>query len=497
MADEQTLDTPQTPDAEAPEAPDAENEKLDQKVTLEDVGPARKKITIEVPSERIDEKIRKNLDDLKSEAVLPGFRRGRAPMRLIEKRFGTDVRNEVKSQLMAESYSQVIEENELRVVGEPDIKDIDTIKLPEEGPLTFEVEIEIVPPFELPDLKGLKVEKKKVDISDEQVDAEIQRYCEMQGRMTPVEGKVEVGDYLTADIEVRTEDGEVAESRQAATVYVPGESRKFKGVVAGIIVEDLGHKLEGRQVGDTVSLETTGPKQHENEALRDAKLTISVRITKAERQAAAEVDDLLKAFGFDSADELKQQIRSNLEQRAEAEQRADMQKQVTDAILEKIEFDLPEGLSGRQTERIVQRRAMEMMYRGASQQDIEEAMAELRASSEEDAQRELKLFFILDKYAEKFDVDVSESEINGRIAQLAVQSGRRPEKMRQEMARSGRLEQMYIQLREQKAIEQILQDAEVTEVEAPAADAEADAEAKPAKKTTRKKTTSKKKADDA
>jgi trigger factor len=131
---------------------------------------------------------------------------------------------------------------------------------------------------------------------------------------------------------------------------------------------------------------------------------------------------------------------------------------------------------------------MEMMYQGGSQQDIEEAMAELRASSADEANRELKLFFVLDKYAEKFDVDVSEGEVNGRIAQMAVQSGRRPEKMRQEMARSGRLEQLFIQLREQKAIEKILEDADVTEVEGEKKADKADAE----KKTTKKKTTKKK-----
>ena len=129
MADE----TPNvdSPDVETPDAPETpETEKLEQTVNIEDAGPARKKITIEIPDARINEKIDGNLNDLQTEAVLPGFRRGRAPMRLIEKRFGTDVRNEAKTQLMAESYQQVIEENELRVIGEPDIKDIDNIKLP-------------------------------------------------------------------------------------------------------------------------------------------------------------------------------------------------------------------------------------------------------------------------------------------------------------------------------------------------------------------------------
>jgi len=214
-----------------------------------------------------------------------------------------------------------------------------------------------------------------------------------------------------------------------------------------------------------VTVEATGPKQQENESLRGDELALGVKINKVERMEKSPVEDVARVLGFDNEDEFREQIKQSLQERAEQRQQTAMRNQVTDAIIEKAEFDLPEGLSGRQTERILQRRAMEMMYQGASQQDIDEAMAELRTASEEEAQKELTLFFILNKYAEQFDVDVSEGEVNGQIAQIAVQQGRRPEKMRQEMARSGRLEQLFIQLREQKVIDQILADAEIVEVE--------------------------------
>jgi trigger factor len=339
-------DAPET--TESPETP--ESEKLEQTVNIEDAGPARKKITIEIPDARINEKIDGNLNDLQTEAVLPGFRRGRAPMRLIEKRFGTDVRNEAKTQLMAESYQQVIEENELRVIGEPDIKDIDDIKLPEEGNFTFEVEVEIVPEFELPDLKGLKVEKTKADVTDAQVTAEIDRYCEMQGKMASTDQPAEPNDYLTADVEIKTEDGETAGHQAGGDDPRARSQGPDQGPRAGrrILVDDLAEHLVGKKAGESVTIEATGPKQHENESLREAKLTLDIKIAKAERMEKAPVQDILQAFGMDSEDEFKEQIKLNLEQRAEQQQHQDMQKQVTDAILEKIEFDLPEGLSGRQ-----------------------------------------------------------------------------------------------------------------------------------------------------
>ncbi len=461
---------------------DQAEEKLEQDVKIEDAGPARKHIEIEVPPFRIADKIRENYEGLQAEAVIPGFRRGRAPLRLIEKRFGKEVRDEVKSQVMGESYSQVIEENDFRVLGEPDIKDVENIELPEEGALKFEVDIEVVPEFELPDLKDLKVEKKAYEITDEQVDAEIDRYREMQGQPKKIEGDVEPGDYLTADVEVRTEDGETAASHPAQTIYVPGESRKFKGVVAGILVEDLGHKLAGVKPGDTVNLEATGPEQHENEALRGKKLAIEIRISSAERMEPMPLDKLLEMAGFETEDELRGQIHTNLEQRAAAEQQQNMQQQVLDALLDKVDLELPEKLSDKQAERTLQRRRIEMLYRGMSEQDIEENLAELRSASRDDAQRELKQFFILDKIAHKFDIEVSEAEVNGRVAQMAMQRGQRPERMREEMARSGQLDQLYIQLREQKAIEKLLDEAKLVEV--PADQPDADDKPDDAKKST-------------
>lgn len=485
MTEDGKLETTETPaPGTAPEAP-----KLASNVTIADSGPARKKITIEIAPERIAEKLGSNLKDLQTEAVLPGFRRGRAPMRLIEKRFGKDVRSEAKAQLLGGAYQEVIEEKKLRVLGEPDIKDADKIELPTAGPLTFEVEVEVAPEFELPELEGLEINKVKISVTDAQVDAEVSRYQEMYGTFKAVEDAAELGDYLTAAVKVKTSapgsEGEVVDDQPAATVFVAGESRKFKGVVAGILIEDLGHKLEGKKIGETVTLEATGPKQHENEKLRDAALTIDIQINKIERMQPVPMDELLKSFGMESEDKLREQIKTGLQQRAEVEQQSGMRQQVADILLGKVSFELPQGLSSRQAGRVMQRRAMDLMYRGASQQDIEQNLAELRASSEEEARKELKQFFIFDKVAEKYEVEVGEGEINGRIAQMAAQQGQRPEKMRQEMVRSGRLDNLFIQMREQKTIDKLIEKAKITEVDAPPEAAPAE---EPAAKTTKKKT---------
>ncbi len=147
-------------------------------VQIEDAGPARKRITVTIPAESISEKIKDSIGALATEAVLPGFRKGRAPRQLIERRFGTSVRDEARNQLIADAYAKAVEESELKPLGDPEpVESFDELQIEEGQSLSFSVHVEVVPDFELPDVSNLKVNKPMLEISDEHVDLELQRQC--------------------------------------------------------------------------------------------------------------------------------------------------------------------------------------------------------------------------------------------------------------------------------------------------------------------------------
>ena len=491
-------DTTAAPEA-TPEAVETTEEKPEQNVTVEEVGPARKKITIEIPESRIKTAIDDNYGKLQTEATIPGFRVGRAPMRLVQKRFGTAVRDDVKGQLISESYTQALEDNELDVIGEPDVKDIENLELPESGDLSFEVEIEVSPDVTLPDFGKLQVKKYKTQVTDEQVDEEVDRLQERMGQMQAIEeGAVEAEDYVQASVRVLAgedagDDAKELANHPAAYILVHGEAHEFKGHVVGIVVNDMGKRLIGKQVGDVERISMTGPSGHEDERIRDQAITLVINLSSIQRVQKAALDEVQTAMGVENEDDLKDRIRQSLEQQAERQQVVDMHKQVSDQLLEEIELELPEGLTSRQTERTLARRKMELYYQGKTEQEVEDQVAEMRSGSEEEAKRELKLFFILDRVAKQFDVEVDEDEINGRVAMQAMQTGRRPEKIRQEMQESGELQNLYLQVREQKALDAIIEQAQVEELDQPADEADAE-DKKPAKKKSSKKKTTKKKA---
>lgn len=447
-------------------------ERGQQEVQIEDSGPARKSLTIEVPAERIRKKIEESFGKLRDEAAIPGFRRGRAPHRLIERRFGSAVRDEVKGQLLSECYTQAIEDHQLDVIGEPDIKDVENIRLPDDGPLTFKVEIEVSPQVTLPELNDLTVSRESISVSDEDVTKEIERLRERLGQVKAVPDAVaSPGDWLKGDVKIMAGSDAPAEGEPLihfpeTYVQVHGEEMQFRGHVAGLVVEDLGHRLAGKQPGQTVVISMTGPAGHEDDRVRNQPITIHLRIDQIDRLEPASIESVVEQSGLESEQALLARIRETLESRAQQQQRSKLHDQISQQLLDRVQFELPEGLTGRQTARVLRRRALELAYQGVPQPEIEQRIADMRQQSEAEARRQLKLFFILDKAAKQWDIEVSEGEINGRLAALAMQQGRRPEKLRQELARSGDLEYLYLQIREQKTLDKLLEQVKIVEAAA-------------------------------
>ncbi|MDP6151918.1 MAG: trigger factor [Phycisphaeraceae bacterium] len=474
--------------------PEESGERAEQTVTLEDIGPARKCLTIEIPETRITAKLAEQYKQLRDDAAIPGFRRGRAPKRLIEKRFGQAVRDDARGQLISESYTQAIEEEKLEVLGEPDVKDIDDIELPDAGEMTFKVEVEVAPDVELPDLSKLKVEKAERQATDDDVQEEIDNLSRRHGKPVQVDEAIAAQDMLVAQVKILAGDDPAHDAEPLnflpdAHITVNGESADFRGHAAGILIDDLGKRLIGKNRGHIETIAMTGPSSHESDQIRDKPITIEIQVEKVERIEPAPVEELARDFGFASDPELRDLLKDMLNKRFEREQTAAMHEQISDQLRDMVDMTLPPGLSERQTSRLLQREAMNLAYQGNTEEQIEQKIAEMRNSSEEEAARQLKLHFILSAAAEKLDVEVHEGEVNSRIAMIATEQGRRPEKLRQEMQRSGRLESVYLQIREQKTLDAIIEQA--TPTQTPAADSKEPVTDKKKKKNTKKKSSAK------
>jgi trigger factor len=440
-------------------------------IKIEDAGPATKKVSVEIPRERIDAKLAEQYKELRSQAAIPGFRPGRAPAKLIEKKYAGDVKDQVRRTLISESYQQAIEKNKLQVLGEPEIDDAEKIEITDAGPLSYTFSVEVQPEITLPELTGIKVKKPKIEIKDENVDQAMANLREQQGALVPVEDRgIEAKDYVTADVHVKLGDEVIDHGHDSQIVVRPGR-------IAGIQIANLEQQLAGTKAGETKTFTVTAPDAHPNEKIRGKDVEIEVKVKDIKKLEAAEInEEFLEGLGFASEQELREALREQMVERINFDIQQSQREQVSKHLLDNVTFELPAKLSDKQADRVVQRRAIDLMQRGIPQEKIAENIEQLRSGAKDEAARELKLFFILQKIAADQEVDVDENELNGRIAMLAAQRGERPEKLKQQMSKDGSLSNLYVTMREQKAIDKILETAEIEEVEVGKDEA---AEAKP------------------
>lgn len=460
-----------------------ETETIKNIVTIKDAGPCKKKVTIEIPQEKIQKALTDEFKDLQRDSVVPGFRKGRAPMRLIEKKFGSDISKQVKLKLLAEASDSAVSDNEIDMLGDPDI-DYDAIELPEKDSMKFDFEVEVRPDFKLPILDGIAVDKPKIVIGDAEIDEQIEVICKRSGIWEPKDGPVEDGDKVVANVVMDIEGEE--EDAKHENIEITADS---SGFVAGVPVENLDNLLAGAKGGDEKTIKVDVPATFYNEQLRGKSIDITIDVKEVKVLIPAELnEEFFTRIGLDNEADLRDRISEQLEQQADSQAKQQMAQQIHKYLREKTKLDLPESIVADQSTRILQRQYSNMLLQGMEREQMDQQMGQMRSASEDEARDQLKIFFIMDKVAEKLEVEVTDEEVNSRIAQIAAMRGRRPEKMREELARDGSLSQFSLEIREQKCIDKMLESAKITEVKAEKKPAKKEEKAvKKAKKKTAKK----------
>ncbi len=430
-------------------------------ITVEDAGPATKKVTIEIPESRISQTIAKQFRDIKPQASLPGFRPGKVPQKLLEKKFNKAVRDDVTKTLLQESYQQALKNNKLVVVGEPAFEKDEEITLPESGSLTFSFSVEVQPEFTLPDLTSIVIKKPKIEITDEHVSQAQQNLREQQGTLLPVEDRgVQEGDVIAADVHVKL-DGEQVLHQHDVQLKVKG------GTVLGIKIDDLPVQLAGAKVDDVKTININAGENHPTEKIKGKEVQVEFKIKDIRLLELAEIDaSFLEQLGFANEQELNDALREEMVNRVTADVQNNMRDQVAKALLDGVTMELPQKLSKSQEARILQRRMIDLLQRGMPEAQVISNLETLKGGAQEEAARELKLFFILQTIANDNDVTITQGELNSNIAAIAAQRQMRPEKLKQQMESEGSLQTLYVRLRELKAIDKILEKAKIEEVEA-------------------------------
>ncbi len=298
--DQRTPDDAQASGADSATEAEETKQKLDLQVEITEVGPCKKHLKVSIPHEDVERQFQESLGTVRREAAVPGFRPGRAPATLVQRRFRKEVEGQVKSALLMAALGQLDDEHKLNPISQPDL-DIEAIELPDDGPLQFEMDVEVQPDFSLPDYKTLTVKRPVRTLNDADVDAQVRSFLERYAQEVPkLEGGAEIGDLLTTDIQFHKDGIRVNEVKEAKFRLQP-ELRFQDGHVP-----DLDKALVGARPGDVREAEARIGTSSPDAALRGQSVRVTFNVLDLKILRLPETDSqFLHGIGFDSLEELR------------------------------------------------------------------------------------------------------------------------------------------------------------------------------------------------
>ncbi len=430
--------------------------KLDLQTKMSETGACERHFVVTVPRSDIDKQFKTAFDEIAPQAEMPGFRVGKAPRKLLESRFRTQVKEQVKSTLVMQALQQITEAGDISAISEPDM-DYGAVQLPDTGDFTFEFTIEVRPQFDTPNWKGLELTRPTFNLSEDVIDQQMVRTLSRFSDGEAIDTGAELGDKLVINATFTT-GGTLISTMEEESVTL-----REKLSFADCEIPNFGELMQGVKEGESRSTSIKVPGIEENTE-RSIEATFEVdSIFRLDPSAIP--PSILETFGFDSVEEVRTFVRGELEKQQEFQQQQHIRTQVTSELLKDSKWDMPNTLIDRQTNRELQRRVLEMRRNGSSEDDIKIAVNAMRRNARENTIAALREHFLLEKIAEEMQIEPTSEEYETEIEAIADQAESTVRKMRAMLERSGQMDAIRNQIIERRVIEEIIKEAKVTEVE--------------------------------
>src|SRR5579862_4598584 len=436
-----------------------EEKKYQPKSEVQDVGPCKLQIRIEITAERVKEEIDHKYKDLNDSMALPGFRKGHAPRNVLERKFGKALLDDLKFELLSGSFEEVKEEKKLEPVGEPELE-AEKITLEEGKPFIFDMKIEVRPTFEIKQYEGLKVTKPAVTVEEKDIENVLRGFQESKAELIPAEDNLaREGDQLTADFTLVV-DGKSLDTGENNAVFLTPDVQFF-----GKELPEFFKAIVGKKVGDVVEVpvklpDDFGDKAH---AGKDSIIRTTIKGVKQKKLPPVDTDFAKKHFDMDTVDELKADVRKRIEREKEAAGRAQMGEKLVEDLVRANDFPMPEGLISSGTEEALRRAQLDLAMKGLPEEEVQKVVEKDKSGSRENMAKALKAHFILEHLAQKEKIFVTEDQVEERVGQMAAQYGKWPHEMKAYLEERGLLSQLRRSMREELVKEYLLSKAVIEE----------------------------------
>ena len=427
-------------------------------IAIDKVSACERRVRVSIPREDIDRYRDSALGEMMPAAMLPGFRPGRAPRRLVSSRFKSEISDQIRSKLLADAMTQVSETEKLSPISEPDL-DVNSVTVPADGPMTFEFKIEVRPEFDMPVWKWLSIKRPSREISDVDVEESLTNMLRERARFVPHDGPAKPGDLVVANLRFLDGNKVLSEATDLELVVRPKMS------FADAELADFDALVAKARPGTPVTAMIKVSDEAAVEALRGKEVTLELTVIDVKKLELPELThELLEELGaFETADDLRAAVRKQLENQLQWHQRRQVRQQVSSALTASASWDLPPDLLRRQSLRELERSILELRRSGFDDDSIRRHVNELRQSVMGSTAAALKEHFILERIAEDQTIADSAADYDEEIRAIAAQSGESPRRVRANLEKRGLMDVLRNQIIERKTIDLVTSHAKFTD----------------------------------
>lgn len=422
-----------------------------------EVGPCKRRVTITISADEVKSAFSAMWRQARQNVQMKGFRPGKVPKAVLEKKYGDYVRQEVKQNLINDAYRDALKEHSLHPIASPDV-DFEKLEIDPTQPVELDFSVEVRPEFELGEYKGITVGAPPLNVQDADVERELEQFRSSRASVEPIEeGVAAKGDYLVADVSYKV-DNAVVQTRDDAVIDTNND------LVDQIPVEGGTSAFAGKKKGDEVIVPCHLPKEFEPESFAGAECELVCSVKEIRRVTLPDLtDEFATEVGAENLDDLKSKIREEVTNQVTRQRERYIEERVFDHLVGEASFELPKDMLDRSIHQAVHQLEHDMTQGGM---DATEAKANAASHTERvttDQSRGLRLQFIVDKIAEAEKLSVSDKELEQAIHVLAQAHQADVQQVYNELVDSGRVHQLRAQILESKVRKLLRESADVTD----------------------------------
>lgn len=427
-----------TPGEEATETKDVEPDaEASLEIDVQEGPDGTRTVSVTIPAERMEAIRARERSELGGSLNLKGFRPGKVPPKVVEKRYGEVVDERAARSAVDEAWREAVDRAALEPVARPEIGNV---RYERGEPLSFRAEVEVAPTLELERIGGFRIDRPAAEVGEGDVEEVLDRLRDDHAVYEPVERPPREGDQVAVQITPLDDQGEPEEPSE-------GESEPYRFVLGeGNAIPDVEEAIRSLQPGETDDFHVGFPEDFSDEDLAGSRKGIRVELLEVKARDLPALDDRFAAQvgDFDSLEELRSAVLEDLRSHREEESEEEVRRALLDSIIEANPFDVPEAMVDRYLDRVID------APQQADPEEVQEARRSLYPRAEEEVRRQM----VIDHLMEREGFEATEEEVEARIREIAERRDEEPADVRRQLARTGRLEGV----RHHLAVEKLFED---------------------------------------